>query len=265
MIRDNLPARVLVDADFAFVNNRLARHYGLPEVRGSALRRVDLPANSPYGGLLTQASLLKLSANGTSTSPVLRGVWMMERLIGRTPPPPPPGVPAVDPDIRGAKTIRELIARHTESMKCANCHAKFDPVGLALESFDVLGAWRTHYRGIEQGERVTGIDRAGHDFSYTIASAVDASGRLADGRRFDDIHELKALLTADSRQLARNLLRQFTLYATGTPERFGDRDEIEAMLDACAKDGYRVGDLLYQLVVSRIFLGSSRDIKTGGQ
>ena len=258
MIRENLPARSMIDADFAFVNERLARHYGLREVKGSNLRRVDLPKSSPYGGLLTQASVLKLSADGTSTSPVLRGVWIMDRLIGQPPPPPPPGIPAVEPDIRGAQTIRELIAKHTASKKCAGCHAKFDPVGLALENFDVLGAWRANYRGLEKGRRVTGIDRAGHDFSYTIASKVDASGRLVDGRRFDNIQDLKGLLRSDSRQLARNLLHQFTVYATGTPVRFGDRDEIESVLDACADNEYRVRDLMMTLVNSRIFLGATK-------
>ena len=257
MIRENLPTRSLIDADFAFVNDRLARHYGLREVKGSNLRRVDLPRSSPYGGLLTQASVLKLSADGTSTSPVLRGVWIMDRLIGQPPPPPPPGIPAVEPDIRGAQTIRELIAKHTESKTCSGCHAKFDPVGLALENFDVLGAWRAHYRGLEKGQRVSGIDRAGHDFSYTIASKVDASGRLVDGRQFDNIHDLKALLRGDSRQLARNLLHQFTVYATGTPVRFGDRDEIESILDACANNDYLVRDLMMALINSRIFLGAS--------
>lgn len=257
MIRENLPTRSLIDADFAFVNDRLARHYGLREVKGSNLQRVDLPKSSPYGGLLTQASVLKLSADGTSTSPVLRGIWIMDRLIGQPPPPPPPGIPAVEPDIRGAQTIRELIARHTESKTCSGCHAKFDPVGLALENFDVLGAWRAHYRGLEKGRRVSGIDRAGHDFSYTIASKVDASGRLVDGRQFDNIHDLKALLRGDSRQLARNLLHQFTVYATGTPVRFGDRDEIESILDACANNDYLVRDLMMALISSRIFLGAS--------
>lgn len=258
MIRDNLPAHSLIDADFAFVNNRLARHYGLHEVKGSNLQRVDLPRSSPYGGLLTQASVLKLSADGTSTSPVLRGVWIMGRLIGQPPPPPPPGIPAVEPDIRGAQTIRELIAKHTASKTCAGCHAKFDPVGLALENFDVFGAWRAHYRGLETGGRVSGIDRAGHDFSYTIASKVDASGRLADGRQFDNIHDLKALLRDDSRQLARNLLNQFTVYATGTPVRFGDRAEIESILDACANNDYLVRDLMMALINSRIFLGTNQ-------
>jgi hypothetical protein len=256
MLRENLPATSIIESDFAFVNDRLARHYGLPEVNGAALQRMDLPNDSPYGGLITQGSILKVSANGTSTSPVLRGVWIMDRLIGNPPPPPPPGIPAVEPDIRGATTIRELIAQHTKSKTCSTCHAKFDPVGLALENFDIHGAWRTRYRGTSDGERITGIDRAGHDFAFTLAGKVDASGQLADGRKFENIHDMKAILSADSRQLARNLLHQFTLYATGTPVQFADRREIEAMLDACEKDGYRVRDLVHALVQSPIFLGN---------
>jgi hypothetical protein len=258
MLRENLPASSLIKTDFALVNDRLAKHYGLPEVTGSALRRIDLPKASPYGGLLTQATVLKVSANGTNTSPVLRGVWIMDRLVGQPAPPPPPGVPAVEPDIRGATTIRELIAQHTNSKNCATCHAKFDPVGLALENFDVLGAWRTRYRGTSEGERVTGIDPAGHDFSYTIANPVDASGQLADGRKFADIHDLKAIFAGNERQLARNLLHQFTLYATGVPVQFSERREIEVLLDGCAKDGYRVRDLVHALVQSPIFLGNPK-------
>ncbi len=255
MLRDNLPAASLIESDFAIVNERLARHYDLPEVTGSKVRRIDLPKDSPYGGLITQGSILKVSANGTSTSPVLRGVWIMDRLIGQPSPPPPPGIPAVEPDIRGAKTIRELIAQHTKSKSCATCHARFDPVGLALENFDIFGAWRTRYRGTSDGERITGIDRAGHDFAFTLAGKVDASGRLADGRLFADIHDLKALFAANPRQLARNLLHQFSLYATGTPVQFSDRRDIEAMLDTCAQDGYRVRDLVHALVQSAVFLG----------
>jgi hypothetical protein len=257
MLRDNLPARALVQSDFTFANDRLAQHYQLAPLAGSGLRRVPLPKDSPYGGLLTQGAILKVSANGTTTSPVVRGAWIMERLIGEPPPPPPASVPAVEPDIRGARTIRDLLARHTQSPSCAACHAKFDPVGLALENFDILGGWRTRYRGLEEGERVTGIDRAGHDFAFTLAAVVDASGQLTDGRRFQNIHDLKAILAANPRQLARNLLHQFTIYATGTPVRFSDRAEIEAMLDACAGRDYRVGDLLLALVQSKIFLGQA--------
>jgi hypothetical protein len=256
-VRDNLPAAVLVDADFVYANDRLSRHYGLSPLSGSAMRKVSLPPESPYGGLLTQAAVLKVTSNGTTTSPVVRGAWIMDRILGEPPPPPPPSVPAVEPDIRGAESIRELLALHTKSKECSGCHAKFDPVGFALESFDILGGRRTRYRGLEEGERVVGIDRAGHDFAYTFAGPVSPAGRLIDGRTFRDVRELKALFAADPRRLARNLLHRFTVYSTGTPVRFSDRAEIESILDRCATDGYRVGDLLFAIVQSKIFLGQA--------
>jgi hypothetical protein len=257
VVRENLPIRTLVDADFLFVNERLTKHYELEPVTGAAMRRVAVPKGSPFGGLLTQGAILKITANGVSTSPVLRGAWIMDRILGEPPAPPPTGVPAVEPDIRGAKTIRDQLAMHTKSSVCASCHAKFDPVGLALENFDVLGRWRTNYRGTTEGERVTGIDHTGHDYAYTVAGAVDASGTLVDGRTFRDIRDLKAILAANPRQLARNFLQQLTVYSTGTPARFSDRAEIEAMLDACAPKGYRARDLVHALVNSRIFLGEA--------
>lgn len=258
MVRENLPIRHLVDSDFLYVNERLAKHYELESVYGAALRRVAVPEGSPRGGILTQGAILKVTAHGVSTSPVLRGAWIMDRILGEPPPPPPPGVPAVEPDIRGAKTIRDLLAMHTQSSTCASCHATFDPAGLALENFDVAGRWRTHYRGTAEGERVTGIDHTGHDYAYTIAGAVDASGTLADGRRFRDVRDLKAIFAANDRQLARNLLHQLTIYSTGVPVRFSDRPEIEKMLDICAADGYRTRDLIHALVRSRVFLGEPK-------
>ncbi len=255
LVRDNLPARAVVTADFVYANDRLARHYSLPPLAGHAVRKVPLPAESPLGGLLTQAAIQRVTANGTNTSPVVRGAWVMTRLLGQPPPHPPESVPTVEPDIRGARTIRDLLARHTADASCATCHKLFDPVGFALESFDICGGWRDRYRGLEEGEPVTGIDRAGHDFAYRLAAPVDAAGSLPDGRTFADIVALKALLAADDRQLARNLLHQLTAYATGAPVRFADRPEIEALLDATAGAGYRVGDLLRAFVASRIFRG----------
>lgn len=255
MVRENLPATALVSADFAYVNDRLARHYDLPRVGGSAMRRVELPQWSPYGGLLTQASVLKVTANGTTTSPVTRGVWVLERILGETPPPPPKSVPAIEPDIRGATTIREILAKHTGVESCAACHTRFDPLGFALENFDVMGAWRDRYRGMEKGEKVTGIDRAGHPYVYFVGSSVEAAGRLRTGESFGDVRELKEILTRQPRKLAGSLLGHLVLYATGTPVRFSERGEFESILDRTAPDGYRVGDLIRELVASGIFLG----------
>ena len=255
MVRENLPVTTLVDADFTFVNDRLARHYDLPRTEGSAMRKLILPDWSPYGGLLTQASILKLTADGTTTSPVLRGVWVMEKILGDPPPPPPKSIPAIEPDIRGAVSIRAILAKHTEVESCAACHTHFDPVGFALENFDVMGAWRDRYRGMEKGEKITGIDPAGHPFTYFVGPAVDASGELRDGRSFDNVRELKAHLGAQPRALAQNLVGQLTLYATGVSVRFSDRPTVETILDACAPEGYRVRDLLHEIVQSELFKG----------
>ncbi|MEZ6043977.1 MAG: DUF1592 domain-containing protein [Planctomycetaceae bacterium] len=258
LIRENKPVGHLIDTDYAYVNDRLAQHYGLPTISGSSIRKVELPDDSPYGGLLTQAAIMKVTANGTSTSPVIRGAWIMDRLMGQPPPPPPESVPAVEPDIRGAKTIRDLLALHTKSESCANCHKRFDPVGLALENFDVWGGWRTTYRGLEEGETIEGIDRAGHDFRYTLTSNVDPSGTLLDGREFAEIRALKQLLLLDTRGIARNLLERWVVYATGTPVRFSDRAEIERILDQHAVAEYPTRDLLHSFIQSPIFLGIER-------
>lgn len=255
LIQENLPITFLIDSDVIYVNDRLAAHYGLPPVVGSAIRKTSVPPSSPYGGFLTQAAVSKVTSNGTTTSPVIRGAWVMDRLLGDPPPPPPPSVPAVEPDIRGAKTMREILALHSRSPSCSGCHARFDPIGMALENFDVMGSWRQYYRGLEEGILVTGIDRAGHDYSYRVAEPVDPSGKLLDGREFRDVHQLKSLLIQNPRQLARNLLERFAVYAIGTPVRFSDRREIDEILDRCAPSGYRVRDLVRGLILSRIFLG----------
>lgn len=258
MIRDNLPITALIDTDFVLINDRLSCHYDLKPVSGSYLRRVELPPSSPYGGLLTQAAIMKITANGSTTSPVLRGAWIMDRIMGDPPPSPPASVPAVEPDIRGATTIREQLALHTKDASCAKCHARFDPVGFAMENFDIMGAWRTRYRGLGKGEKVTGIDRAGHSYVYYVAGPINANGQLRDGRKFTDIQELKNILMSESRQLARNLLHQLTVYATGTPVRFSDRPVIETILDKCHENGYRTRDLIQEFVQSQIFLGFDR-------
>lgn len=255
MVRENLPVTALVSSDFAYVNDRLARHYDLPRVSGSGMRRVDLPEWSPYGGLLTQASVLKVTANGTTTSPVTRGVWVLERILGEVPPPPPKSVPAIEPDIRGATTIRAILAKHTSADSCAACHTRFDPLGFALENFDVMGAWRDRYRGMERGEKVTGIDRAGHPYVYFVGPEVDAAGRLRSGESFADVRGLKSILAKQPRVLARNLVGHLVLYATGSAVRFSERGEVESILDRTAAGGHRTGDLIRELVASPLFLG----------
>jgi mono/diheme cytochrome c family protein len=174
-VRENLPASVLVKADFSFANDRLAKHYRLPEITGSAMRKVPLPSDSPYGGLLTQAAILKITSNGTATSPVVRGAWIMDRLVGQPPPKPPASVPAVEPDIRGAKTIRELLALHAADESCSSCHARFDPVGVALENFDIFGKWRSRYRGLVDRE----TDKATQDPNVEPVAGMIVPGTIS--------------------------------------------------------------------------------------
>jgi len=254
LLNKDLPARNVVASDFAMLNERLAAHYGLPPVPGVALRRTPLPKDSVRGGLMTQAAVLKVTANGTTTSPVLRGAWIMERILGQKPPPPPPSVPALEPDIRGAVTIRQQLDKHRSQETCSACHAKIDPAGFALENFDVMGGWRDRYRSEVEGDLAQGIAKSGQKFTFHYALPVDASGVLPDGRQFHDVRELKQLLLADDRQLARNLARQLAIYATGAPIHFADREQIEGILDRASSSHYGVRSLILELVQSELFL-----------
>ncbi len=268
LLRSDLPTRNVIASDFAMLNDKLATHYGLPPIEGVALRKVPLPADSVRGGLLTQAAVLKVTANGTTTSPVLRGAWIMERMLGQPPPPPPPSVPAVEPDIRGAATIRDQLAKHRTEETCASCHTKIDPAGFALEAFDVMGGWRERYRAMAENVTNTnngpkkepavpaavGIGKGGQKFQFHYALPVDSSGELWDGRKFSDVRDFKRMLLEDERQIARNLVRQFVIYGTGAPVRFSDRAAIERILDRAQPAGYGVQTLIREVVQSELFL-----------
>ena len=253
LLGGDLPARHLVASDFAMLNEKMAAHYGLPPVQGVAFRRIPLPKDSVRGGIMTQASVLKVTANGTTTSPVLRGAWIMERILGQKPPPPPPGVPAVEPDIRGTTTIRQQLDAHRHAESCASCHVKIDPPGFALENFDVLGGWRERYRSEAGGELASGLAKSGQKFAFHLALPVDATGALPDGRPFRDIREFKQLLLEDEPLLARNLARQLTVYATGASVRFADRGQIESILERARPSHYGVRSLIHELVQSDLF------------
>jgi hypothetical protein len=255
LIRENLPARNLVDSDFSFLNERLAQHYQIPGVQGVAMRRVALPEGSPRGGILTQASILKVTANGTTTSPVVRGAWVNERILGIKNPPPPKSVPAVEPDTRGATTIRQQLELHRADTSCNSCHEIIDPVGFALENFDVSGGWRDHYRSLgDEGDLIAGVGKNGQPFTFRKGPPVDASGNLPNGKAFSDINQVKKLLVDDERAIAKNMLQQLAVFATGTPMRFSDRIEVDQMLDRLSKNDYRVQSMIIEIVTSNLFL-----------
>jgi hypothetical protein len=254
LVQANLPVRNVVDSDFAFLNERLSRHYGIPGVTGAAMRKVSLPADSLRGGLMTQASILKVTANGTTTSPVLRGHWIVERILGMEIQPPPPSVKAVEPDIRGAVTIRQQLDKHRADPTCASCHSIMDPSGFALESFDIMGGYRTRYRAASEDVKpVFGFGVNGQAYAFHYGLPVDSAGQLPDGRPFKDVRELKALLVKDDQGVARNLVKELTIFATGAPVRFSDRDQVEQIVQHLAPGRYGVRDMIHEIVQSALF------------
>jgi hypothetical protein len=253
MFLENLPISNLVKSDFAMINNRLAQHYGIENVTGSKFRPVSLSANSPRGGLLTQGSILKVTANGTNTSPVMRGVWVMERILGQVPTPPPPGIPGVEPDIRGAETLRDLLEKHRSMESCQGCHAQFDPLGFALESFNPIGGYREHYRSLNPSAPKVERKVRAKNVQYRVGPEVDSSGEFSDGKSFSDIHDFMSGLAENEKLLARAFVRKLLTFATGRELGFSDREEVERIVSQCSGSGYRAGDLLHAAISSNIF------------
>ncbi|MEM6365682.1 MAG: DUF1592 domain-containing protein, partial [Planctomycetota bacterium] len=253
MLKQDLSVTHLVDSDFAIVNQRLARHYELPGVDGVALRKVSLPEDSPRGGLLTQAAVLKVTANGTSTSPVTRGAWVLDRIYGQAAPLPPSNVPAIEPDLRGATTIREQLQQHRNDPACASCHRQIDPPGFALENFDVIGGWRDRYRSLGSGDAANVTFKDERPVRYKLGLPVDASGQAPDGTQFTDIHDFRMIMIAQKEQLARNIARRLMTYATGAEIQFADRASIEEVLRRSRDSDYGIRTLIHEVVQSECF------------
>ncbi len=252
VLRNDLSLLNFVDSDWTIVNRRLAEHYSLPEVEGLEFRKVSLPPESPRGGLLTQASVLKVTANGTVTSPVLRGAWLLERILGQPPAPPPPNVPALEPDTRGAVSIRDQYASHRQVQACAACHAKIDPHGFALETFDVIGGWRDAYRSLGKG---TPVDRTveGVRVNYRWGEPVEAADVLPDQRSFNNIQDYKRLLLEQPDQIARNLCEKLMIYALGRGLTLSDRPVIDAIVKRLKTENYGFRTLIHEIVASEPF------------
>ncbi len=255
MLRNDLPVSSVVQTDWTFLNERLARHYGLPPVQGTQLRRTSLTSGSRRGGLITHGSILKMTTNASYTSPVKRGAWIMERIVGLPPDPPPPDVAAVEPDIRGANTIREQLDKHKNVAVCSQCHRQIDPPGFALENYDVVGGWRERYRVKQGGQGNDYVELANYPGRRVwLAKPVDARGETDDGQSFADIDEYKSLLLRDQDQLARNLGEKLVLYATGAEIDFADRAVIEQIVRDTKKSNYGLRSLLHAVTQSPLFL-----------
>ncbi len=253
MLVRNESVAAFIHSDWLMLNRTMARHYGVPGAASEQFRRVALPDGSPRGGVLTQAAVLKVTANGTVTSPVMRGAWVMKRLLGKPPQPPPPNVGSVEPDTRGATTIRELLDKHRNSESCAACHRVMDPPGFALESFDVIGGWRDRYRSLGKGDPPPWKFEGRDVWQYKLGPAVDASGALADGRTFKDIREFKQLLLAEKEQVLRCVTGKLLTYATGAGIRFCDRSEVERIVAEVSQQGWGLRTLVHSIVQSELF------------
>ena len=237
LIDDNRSILDFLAADYSFVNRDLAKLYEVadqvPADRGHQFQQIYF--RQPYrGGLLGQASVLTVTANGIETSPVTRGVWLLENILGTPPAPPPDDVPAIDPDVRGATSIRDLLAKHRSTAACNGCHRKIDPLGFALESFDPIGGWRTRYDN---------------------KAKIDTSGELPGGQSFEDVAGLKRILLERESFFARLLTQKLLEYAIGRRLEPLDRPAVENIADALAKDNYPLRTLIEEVVASDLFCG----------
>lgn len=253
LIDKNLSVANLIDSDFTFLNRRLAEHYRIEGVEGEVMRKVTLDPASVHGGILTHASIAKVTANGTVTTPVKRGNFVLTNLLGLPPNPPPPGAGTIEPDTRGAKTIRETLEKHQSIAACAACHRRIDPPGFALECFDPVGNFRVRYRNSKGVKRTASVGLRFLHKDYTLGLPVDTSGVTEDGLKFADIREFKTHLRLSQEQIARNVLSKLIAYATGAVIQFADREEVERILRATQDEGYPLRSLIHHIVASPLF------------
>lgn len=248
VLEQNLSILSFIDSDFSVLNERIARHYGIPGVTGhETFRVVPIPEDNVRGGILSQAAVLKVTANGTNSSPVIRGVWVLENFFGQPAPPPPPGVPAVEPDIRGATTIREQLAKHSQTGSCARCHVRIDPPGFALECFDPIGGLRDRYRSLGEGEKVRGAN-------YKLGPKVETDGKFADGRTFADFSAFRAMLLQDPDIFAEALTEKLLVYATGRRVTGAEHVAVESIVAKAKKEKLGFKALIHAIVDSEPFL-----------
>lgn len=236
LLRRNGEIVNFLDSNYTFVNDALSNHYGIDGVQGEQFRKVSLTPVHRRGGLLGQGSILTLTANGIETSPVTRGVWVLENLLGSRAPSPPPDVPAIEPDTRGTTTIREQLDQHRTVTACADCHQKIDPAGFALEFFDPIGGFRTEYLSRGRGKQ-----------------SVNGFGRLPSGETFNDERGLKLLLIAQKDRFTESLATKLMAYATGREMTFRDSESIKGIAVDVANKGYGLRDLIIQIARSETF------------
>ncbi|MGB8169086.1 MAG: DUF1592 domain-containing protein [Chthoniobacteraceae bacterium] len=233
IMKEDRPVTDLLDADFTFLNEKLARFYGIDGVKGDKMQRVTLPKDSPRGGVLTQGSVLLSTSTPTRTSPVIRGKWILEQILGTPPPPPPPDVPPLKEQraVDQTTSVRQRLEVHRSAAECSGCHAKMDPLGFALENFDATGAWR------EQDGKFP----------------IDASGELANGTKFNGARDLKRVLKSN-KNFVRSLARKMMTYGLGRGLEYPDKCALDAALAEADKHGNKFSALVTAIVTSDPFL-----------
>ena len=232
LLHQNLPLKEFLTADFSFLNRELAKHYGISGIEGSHFRKVTLP-HSTRGGILGHGSFLTASANGVDTSPVIRGIYVMNKLLDYTPPPPPDDVPEIEPDVRGTITLRQQLIKHRADPSCAQCHDKIDPAGFALENYDAIGSWRDQ---------------------YPDKLPVDASGKLDNGETFDNASNFRQLLATREKSFTRCLTKKLLTYALGRELNSNDRPTIDHICEEMAQPKKGLRDLIQSIINSETFL-----------
>ncbi|MBR9761937.1 DUF1592 domain-containing protein, partial [bacterium] len=247
LIQENLPARNLIDSDFSFLNQRLARHYGIKGVTGQKMRKVNFSDDVPRGGLLTMGSVLKVTTDGFDTSPILRGAWISKNIVGTPLSPPPESVPALEPEHGEAITLKEQIDQHKSNKTCYACHKSIDGYGFALESFDATGEWRDQYR-VKQAHRSTFQYRPQGYFKK--GAPVDASGEI-DDTKFQDIFGLKKVLLSNERKVAYNFGKKFFEYANG------DKPDLSQRLQLWDFLGTNPGNLRLGTLMTHVLANST--------
>lgn len=241
VLRENGSIRDFLDSDWTMLNERLARHYGIAGVQGDRMRRVTLRPEDHRGGLLTHASVLSLTSDGTRHRPVHRGAWVLESIVGKPAPPPPANVPALTAVAADQRklSVREKLELHRSDPNCTACHNKIDPLGIAFDNYDAVGRWRT----TETSKEGTGAD-----------PTLDPSGRLADGRAFKDSADLRKLLVADDDKFAAAFGEKLATYALRRSLTFGDREALRPIVDDAERQDYRLVSFIEELVTSPLFL-----------
>ncbi|MEM1294536.1 MAG: DUF1592 domain-containing protein, partial [Verrucomicrobiota bacterium] len=249
LLTENLPITNFLDSDFAMLNRRLAEHYEVEGVKGMEMQPISLPADHVRGGVLTQGAVLKVTANGTNTSPVMRGVWVLENVLGKHIPPPPPNIEGIEPDIREATTIREKLDLHRNSGSCASCHQYIDPPGFALETFDPIGGFRENYLQFKVNSKHP--DKGWG--TVVEAKPVDASGEFATGEQFATFEDFRALLVADSSPFAYCLTDRLATYALGREMGFSDREALREIVAKTKEEGNGFRTLIHNIITSPLF------------